>query len=289
VRPPSLREAQEGLAALLVPWPADGAGARLMPWLVAPARGTLAERLAAHADGYPARVREALADVYPAVEHLVGPARFTALARRYLVAVRPVPRNLNHVGRALADYLVDDALARDLPFLPDLARLEWAVALAFHAHEGTPLDPRALAAAAGSADGVVLRLQPAVAVLASAWPVLDLLRSVDTPRAEIDLPVAGRPQQVLVFRRGLEVHVEVIAPAHGRAVTALAGGTPLGVVAADLAAAGVPPATVTEWFGALVRDGLVVGLTAPPPALSRRRPGRVPARGRGRPGRRRAP
>jgi hypothetical protein len=256
---PSLRDLQQGLAALLAPWPTDG-GPDVARWLAPPPLGTLAHRLAAYRDGYPARVREALADVYPALEHLLGAGHFAALAERYLVAVRPATRNLNHAGRALPGYLDGDELTRPLPFLPDLARLEWAVACAFHAREVRPLDARAIAAIPAEAwERVQLRFQPAVAVITSTWPVLDLLRAVDVPREEIDLPVTGRPQHVLVLRRDLEVRCETIAPPQARALTALMAGTPLGTVTAELDTAGVDAATVRSWFHGWMETGAVSG------------------------------
>ena len=111
------------------------------------------------------------------------PAAFTELVERYMGAARPTSYNLNHAGRALPEYIARDESTGGLAFLPDLARLEWKAACAFHSRERRALDVASLSAwSAEQWQSCVLRFQEAVAVVCSQWPVPDLLHSTETAR-----------------------------------------------------------------------------------------------------------
>ncbi|MEK7711434.1 MAG: DNA-binding domain-containing protein, partial [Pseudomonadota bacterium] len=75
----------------------------------------------------------ALCAVYPVVEKLVGDGFFRYAVHEYLRAHRPRSGNLHDFGDAFASFLSGFAPAAELPYLPDVARLEWAWHQAFHA------------------------------------------------------------------------------------------------------------------------------------------------------------
>ena len=125
---PSLAELQRALAARIV----AGEGPDLDDWICVPSEADLATRVAVYVQGYPARIREALHETFPAVAHIVGDESFAALADRFARGVPADLRNLNLVGAALPAYLESDRASDDLPFLPALAELEWAVDRCFH-------------------------------------------------------------------------------------------------------------------------------------------------------------
>jgi hypothetical protein len=234
----------------------------LTAWLAAPARGDIVERLRVYAGGYPARVQEALADTYPAIEHLVGDSEFANLAQRLADGVPLHSYNLNDAGAALAVFLRDDALTVRFPFLPDLARLEWSVACAFHAHDAGRLDPAPLAAwSLDTWEQARLRFQPWVAVVVSPWPIRELWECRDTPIAEIDVDLHDRPDRVLVRRAGDSVICESLDDAEAQALRGLIAGATLGTVIATVAKDGGAPAAVTHWFTRWMGMGLLTNCT----------------------------
>jgi len=204
---PSLRELQRLFAAPILAGAAD-APAALAEWLALPAGAAPAERLAVYVEGYPARLGEALTEQFPAVAHLLGGPRFAALVDRYQRASRLPSYNLNDAGAELAAFLRDDCLGGELPFLPDLAALEWAMTGAFHA-VAVELDPALLT---GDDAGAELeRLAPAVAVVESGWPIYALWSARATPRDEIDIDL-GVGESVLVCRDGDAVVCQLLTP-----------------------------------------------------------------------------
>jgi hypothetical protein len=221
-------------------------------------------RMAVYAEAYLARMAEALAEVYETVRHLTGKEAFIELTESYLDAHPSHSYNLNSVGDALPEHLGRTRFAEALPFLPDLARLEWAIAQAFHASEGAPFDPSELAGFSEDAwERARVAFQPSVAVVSSAWPILDLWNARKTPTTEIDIGLEGRPQDVLVSRHGLEVVCELLQPEQADLIRRLQKGEALGQVCAHLAGDGhvrsqkEESAPVGEWFSSWASRGLI--------------------------------
>ena len=259
-----LREAQRWLGAIILEpgrLDDDAFAAEVADVLLCSSPEAVTARLRAYTGGYPARIGEALAEEYPALKHVVGASAFDALATRYLPHVPDGIYNLNDVGVPLAEFLAGDALTRDFPFAPDLARLERAVHAAFHARERPPLDPASLAGWTmedwGSA---VLDFQPSVALVSSAWPVNDVWDARDTPVEDIDIALEGRPQQILVHRSGYNVVCDALDAEEANAFEQMQGGATLGVAIETIAERGGDPEAVTRWFASWTARGLITGV-----------------------------
>jgi hypothetical protein len=256
--PPSLRAAQEWLAARILS--AQATSSRACEWLLAtPASDDLAHRFDVYRGGYPARIEAAVADTYPAVAHLVGAAALRGLVARYARALSRHSYNLNDVGAELSTFLKRDALTERLPFLPDLALLEWRIAQAFHAFESGRFDARALAAwTIDDFQGARLGFQPSLAVVRSRWPIVELWEARDTPIEEIDIDLRDRPEIALVHRRGHDVACRAIEATEADCLAALLAGETLGRAAAELAER-TSEGAVGEWFARWSALGLVTG------------------------------
>lgn len=252
---PSLAELQRAVASHIL----SGEGPKLGDWICVPAGADVAARLAVYTRGYPARVTGSLREAFPAVANILGEDSFAALTARYLAHLPAELRNLNDVGAALPAYLRSDELRDDLPFLPDLAELEWAVVRCFHAKLETPFD--ASASSGWSMEDWArarIEFQPGLALVRSPWPLHQLRETRHRERSQIDVDLVGRPDQVLVFRRGFEVVVESIGDVEAEAIERLRAGAPLGNTTARLAGAGARAGALFELFGRWVSLGLIV-------------------------------
>ena len=257
---PSLADLQRWVKSRVRPDGDAPSGAPLD--ILNPQRGTPgAERLAVYAGGYVARIRQALAEAYEAVRHVVGARAFTELARGYAGRHPSQHYNLSLAGRHLPAFLAEWPLTLTLPFLPDLARLEWAVRQAFHAFEAPPLDPRRFARLPledwGRARVV---FQPSVGLIASAWPILDIWAARTRQRSAIDIELVNRPQRILVFRQQLEVRCELLDERRYALLAGLLAGRPLGTACGELAvqAGHEAPLPVTDWFAGWAARGLII-------------------------------
>jgi hypothetical protein len=225
-----------------------------------PQRGTPGvDRLAVYAGGYFARFEEALTEVYEAARHIVGAKAFAELSHVYAERYPSHDYNLSFAGRHLPEFLSTYALTAKLPFLPDLAMLEWKVCRAFHAFDQPPLDPRRAAPLTLEEwDQARLIFQPSVNLVASAWPVLDLWEARKRPRTDINVDLVNRPQRVLVFRQQMHVRCELMTESQYRLLDGLLGGETLGATCRELAnELSRVQRDVSEWFAGWRRAGLI--------------------------------
>jgi hypothetical protein len=190
------------------------------------------------------------------VERLVGPAFFRALALYYLAADPPSSPVLIRWGAGFPAFLAGFPPLAGLPYLPDVARLEWLRGIAYHAADAPPLSAEALAA---ERDLAQLRcgLHPSVSLLRSRHPVVSIWLA-NQPGTEPALLDLDAPETALILRDPSD-RVPVIALSAGDAafVEALLSGQPLlaAAAAALSAAPGHAPAGIIGtlcWAGALV-------------------------------------
>ena len=266
MREPSLQDLQRWMKSRILPRGAATSGAPLD--VLNPQRGTPGtERLAVYAGGYVARIRQSLAEVYEAVRHVLGEYAFSELAHGYAERYPSHDFNLSLAGRHLPEFLADHPLTSKLPFLPDLARLEWLVRQAFHAFDEPTLDPRRLAQIPlDDWDQARLVFRPSVGLVASAWPILDIWAARARAHSEISIDLVNRPQRVLVFRQQLEVRCELLDERQHALLEGLLAGHPLGAVLAALASpSGDQPLPLTAWFSRWSSLGLLLRCDLPPP------------------------
>lgn len=222
-------------------------------------------RLRVYAGGYPARLQEALAETFPAVEHVVGAGAFAALTHRYAAAVPLHSYSLSDAGAHLPEFLRHDELTATLPFLPDLALLEWRVTRSFHATEEAPFDPASLAQwSLEDWERTVLRFQLWVGLVQSEWPVREIWESRETPIEEIDIDLRGRPDRVLVRREGFAVICKSVGALEAHALRLLLDGATLGAAIAALADRGADAASVSGWLAGWVSLRMIAGCTRCP-------------------------
>jgi hypothetical protein len=88
---------------------------------------TRCDRIAIYRRTVFANYRNALAATYPVVKRLVGAPFFNTAVDSYVHAHPSASGDLNVYGDAFGDFLAAYPHAANLPYLPDVARLEWAI------------------------------------------------------------------------------------------------------------------------------------------------------------------
>lgn len=170
----------------------------------------------------------ALAARFPVVERLVGAPFFAAMGRVFAATHPPASPVLLDWGQDFAGFLARFPPVAGLPYLPDVARLEWLRGLACHAADAPMIDPAALTRADPAR--LVLGLAPSVQAFASPFPALAIWQAnqPDATPAPLPAPLPGGPQHALIARDpGLAVVVEPLAPPQHAILTALLQGRPL--------------------------------------------------------------
>lgn len=221
-------------------------------------------RMQVHRRNAEANWHDALAAAYPVVARLVGPAFFREAALRYGEAEPSTSGDLDEFGAAFARFLAAYPHAATLPYLPDVARLEWALHESERAGDAAPLDLAALARHAGGDPGVIrMRLHPAVRLIDSPHPILAIWEANQAGRdgTPADAPGVVR---ILVRRVGAAALPEALDARDWTLLTALAAGDTLDqacVALGDAAAEYLGPALARH-----VREGVLCDFEAPGPA-----------------------
>jgi Putative DNA-binding domain len=137
----------------------------------------------------------ALRASYPVVCRLVDERFFGYAANQYIPSHPPGGPCLFEYGATFAEFLAEFEPCRHLQYLPDVARLEWALNAAIHAEDVKPLDPaRLLGLPENELPTLRLRLDPSLTLLSSRWPIDRIFRA-NQPDADpgivVNLAVGG--------------------------------------------------------------------------------------------------
>ncbi len=156
-------------------------------------RGALVEeRLGLYRGNLSATWRRVLGQAYPVLLALVGEAFFAGLAREYGRRYPSQDADLNRFGDGFGDFLTSFPPAAQLPYLPDMARLEWALHLAHYAPDAAGLAAQALASLAPEQlEACRFSLHPACALIRSDWQVVALWQAHQQENAVFPQQMAG--------------------------------------------------------------------------------------------------
>lgn len=232
---PSLRELQRSFVAATL---FDDVAALAAAGVVAGGLDA-ATRVGVYRNNILGNYRRALAATYPVVLRLVG-APFFHTAIDAFVRAHPSARgDVNRYGGELARFLVAYPPASRLGYLPDVARLEWAIDQANIAADAPALDLAALGNVSPEQMGELrFALHPSAHLIVSPYPILHIWR-VNQPRyageSAVDLGEGG--DALLVLRSAQGVSIEPLAPGEHALLAALAAGATLGHAAQRAATA----------------------------------------------------
>ncbi|MBR9841980.1 MAG: DUF2063 domain-containing protein [Rhodobacteraceae bacterium] len=174
---------------------------------------------------------EALETAFPAVARLLGEDNFRAIAGRFLRLSPPDSPLMMQYGAAFPDFLAGIEALASMGYLPDIARVEQALRLSYHAADHTPLPPDALAEVAPEAlPNLRFTLAPCVQLLTSNWPIHDIYRYALTPDAP---KPRATPQDILISRAGFDPAPQLLPAGGAPFLHALMDGETLGNAAAS--------------------------------------------------------
>ena len=205
---------------------------------------------------------DALEATYPVVCRLVDRRFFGFAAARYIRVDPPAGPCLFEYGATFADFLATFPPCAGNPYLPDVARLEWAMNAALHAEDAAPMDPDALRAVpADDAGRLVFQLAPSAVWLRSPWPV-DRIWQANQAEADPDalVDLAGDGVMLEIRREDDVVSLRRLDAAEFAFRAALGRGSTL-EMAAGAALAEAPEFDVTTALRTLLGERLVTGFT----------------------------
>ncbi|AUH32958.1 DNA-binding domain-containing protein [Paracoccus tegillarcae] len=215
---------------------------------LAPNRAALAARFAVYRNNVMHSLSRALARRFPVIERLVGAEFFAAMAVEFIHAHPPRSPVLIAWGGEFPGFLQGFPPVASLPYLPDVARLEYARGQAYHAADIKPMDSAALAAC-GQPDRLSLTLAPGTRLLCFDHPAVTIWQA-NQPGGNPSTRAEG-PEKALIYRRpDFQVPVRSVSDDTAAFLAAVIGGDSL----ADAATHVVDP---TPMLTLLISEGLI--------------------------------
>lgn len=209
-----------------------------------------------------------LAVTYPVVTALLSAESMAQLARALWHTHPPQRGDLAHWGADLASFLATSPQLADLPWLADVARLEWALHQADGAADAvTDLSTLARLAEEDPAH-LTLRLAPGLQVLHNTFavvPVVQAHRLPTAPARDTALAQLGDawcptgPEHACVWRVGHQLpELQTVTEAEAQWLNALQAGQPLltALEGCDL--------DFSVWLPRAVQQGVVLGVDTCP-------------------------
>lgn len=219
-----------------------------------------------------ANLTDALAAIHPVVKKLVGEGFFAFAADRFIRRHPPRAGNLHDFGGGFADFLRAFEPARSLPYLPDVARLEWAWHESFHAADAKPLAAARLATLHETPHAKLrCALHPAVRLVESDYPILAIWQANqdgEAGKGTINLDDGG--DRLLVHRPALDVLIEPLGAGEWALLSGIATGATL-VAACETALAAEPGLDLARTLQHCIERAIIVDITTTDP-----QPGETP-------------
>lgn len=216
-------------------------------------------RFNVYRDNTAVSLAEAIADTYPVVRELVGEDFFSAMAGAYVAQHVPTSPVLIHYGGDFPEFIESFEAAATLPFLADVARVEWAWLQAYHAADEAAVGAEALQSVdPEKLDGARLALHPSLSLLCSDWPAVSIWSAHQGDDAQARQAALGELSQTgeygLIVRPEFEVNVQLVQPALWHLAVQLRDGATLGAAAETLDAGDA------EQFGGMLGYIFTTGL-----------------------------
>ncbi|QEY32706.1 DUF2063 domain-containing protein [Synechococcus sp. RSCCF101] len=178
------------------------------------------------------KLLRSLEQIYPVCLQLVGPAFFQAMATAFLTTEVSHSPDLGDFGGGLPAFLAAFPPARPLPYLADVARLEWHWHRAFNAPDEEGLNLEALARVPPEQwPQLVFRLPAGSALIASDYPIHRIWQAnaaADAQEQEIDLNAGG--VHLFVWRDGHTTRVDPLEAQEWQLLEALGRCVPFGEI-----------------------------------------------------------
>lgn len=220
----------------------------------------------------------ALQASYPVLQQLLGEENFRHIAQDFWQAAPPVRGDLAQWGGELAAFVQDHPNLKELlvehAYMPDVARLEWALHRAATAQDAQ-LDTASFVRLSEDApETITLRLSEGCFLQSSAFPTAAIVQLHRPQDAEVHdstrlivaqalaAPPSGTSRfHALAWRQGFQPCVRPLSKAEAAMLGALLAQQSLGT-ALDAAVSSEAHFDFSVWLQAQVAHGLVIGVSS---------------------------
>ena len=174
----------------------------------------------------------ALAATFPTVHALVGEAFFRTMAQGFIGQTLPTQPVLAEYGADFPAFVAGHEPAASLPYLEDVARLDWALNVAFHSPAGRRLTAADLAGiAAERLPALQIALPAGAALIGSRYPLGRIWNASQSGASAEAVDLGAGRANLLVLRRADDAAFIVLDTGEAAFVASLAAGQSLEIAA----------------------------------------------------------
>lgn len=218
------------------------------------------DRFAVYRNNVAAGLIGALASRFPVTKKIVGEAFFSGMAYAFITQHPPRSPLLLSYGDDFAGFVEAFDPAAELPYLPDVIRLEAARARAYHAADQAPLEPATLDGLDGDALAALrFVFHPAVSLICSSHPIVTIW-AMNAGEMELSPIKPWQGEDAVVVRPELTVAVRRLPPGGAKFLNALMSGATL-AAAAETALGAMPEFDLAANLAGVLQSGVFSAIT----------------------------
>ncbi len=168
-----------------------------------------------------------LTAAYPTVHQLVGDDFFRAVARLYIQKTPPRSPVMAEYGGDFDRFLDAFPNTQGVPYLADIATLEWCRLCSYHAQDAAAVRAEVLSEISPeSLESTCFSMHPSLFLVSSQWPVGSIWSAIAN---NADQPVVdmNRAEEVMVVRAEHTVSVQILPADGAELLKQLRDGKPL--------------------------------------------------------------
>jgi len=193
-------------------WEKDSASIEELSKHIKAARNlTPAEGLAVYRGNVVGNLTQTLKSIYPVCSQLVGEKFFEATSAQFISQFPCFSPDLGDYGEQFPDFLTDFEPVANLPYLPDVARLEWFWHRVFIGEDTTGLDLQRLAEVPQERWGELIFYLPKNSVLLeSAYPIHRIWQVNQADyQGDLTVSLAEGGVKIFLWRKGYDMHIDL--------------------------------------------------------------------------------
>jgi hypothetical protein len=223
-------------------------------------------RLAIHRHHILSSLTEALKANFPVLCRVVDERFFAYAADAFIRLHPPSAPCLAEYGAEFPDFIGAFPPARALPYLGDLARLEWTIMEARNARDADPIAADSLRQVpVVEYPNLALQLDPSLRLVRTVWAVERIWTAHQSGDADAAIELGSAGSRLMVRRHGAGIEVEALDPAGFAFLAALRHGRCLAKAGAAALAAD-PFFDMAMALRRLLAEGAVTGFSILPTA-----------------------
>lgn len=155
---------------------------------------------------------EALKANFPVTVRLVDERFFGWAAQDFIRRHPPCEARLSAYGSELPAFLASLPACRTVPYITEVARLEWAIFMSLHTEERTSCSIEALSRLGSEAGAARLRFQPTLQLIPARWPVLEIWTAHQKDRVQLPTSIVRSANYVQITRSADRIRLASLLP-----------------------------------------------------------------------------